>query len=270
MLVVTDLTCPGCGAPLRISDGQRRAICAYCNASVLVSAPAAAQAGPRAGGAAPGPTLQRDGVQPADVEQIKALVVAGKRDEAVALYQRVAGVDRPAAEQAVDQLSVISLFRMTRRSPLNAFGFLLYTSLIALGGGLVAWGVLRVLDAPAYALMIVAGAFIAVWHLRQLGPKLLSTLVIRSGATGRGRVLRAAVLTERFAGDGVLKLVLFEVQPEAGGAPFVDEEVLALHPTSATLLEPGNVVPVRFDGRRTRVFPISPITVVARAGAGYR
>jgi hypothetical protein len=267
MLLVTKLTCPGCGAPLRVADGQRHAMCAYCSASVLVSAPAPAAV---AGSSAAAPTVVRDGVSPADVEQIKTLVVAGKRDEAVELYQRVAGVDRPGAEKAVDQLSVLSLVRMTRRAPLQLWGIGMYCAIIAVGLGLAAWGAVRVLEQPAYALLVLLGAVIAVGHVLQLVPKLISTAVRAFGPTGRGHVLRSTVLTARFAGDGVLKLVLFEVQPDAGGAPFVDEEVLALHPRSAPLLEPGNVVPVRFDGRRTRVFPISPITVVARTGLGYR
>jgi hypothetical protein len=264
MLVVTNLSCPGCGAPLRVAGGQRHALCAYCNASVLVSAPA-----PSAGPAAAA-TTARDAVSPADVEQIKALVVAGKRDEAVAVYQRVAGVDRPAAEQAVDQLSILSLVRMTRRAPLQLWGIGLYCAIIAGGLGLAAWASLQILEQPAYGLLALLGALIAVRHVWQLVPKLISTVVTKAGATGRGHVLRAAVLSARFAGDGVLKLVLFEVQPDAGGAPFVDEEVIVFHPHSALLVEPGNVIPVRFDRRRTRVFPISPVTVVARTGLGYR
>ncbi|MEJ7732529.1 MAG: hypothetical protein WKG00_25400 [Polyangiaceae bacterium] len=266
MQLVTRLTCPGCGAPLRVAEGQRHAMCPYCSASVLVGAPPPAMAG----SAAAAPTAVRDGVSPADVEQIKALVVAGKRDQAVGLYQRVAGVDRPDAEQAVDQLSILSLVRMTRRAPLQVWGIALYCAVIAVGVGLAAWAGPRVIDQPAYALLVLLGAAIAARHVWGLVPKLVSTVVTWVGATGRGHVLRSAVLSARFAGDGVLKLVLFEVQPDAGGAPFVDEEVIALHPRSAPLLEPGNVVPVRFDGRRTRVFPISPIRVVARAGLGYR
>ena len=267
MQLVSQLNCPRCGAPLRVGEGQRHAICPYCSASVVVAQPPAA---PVAGSAPMRPAVQQDGVSPADIEQIKSLVMDGKRDEAVALYQRVAAVDRPAAEQAVDQLSILSLSRMTGRLPLNGFGFALYFAFIGLGVAMVVWGALRVAETPTYALLVIAGALFAVWRIAAFVPKLRSNMVQWFGPAGRARVVKATVLSAHFAGDGVLKLVLFEVQPDAGGAPFVDEEVLALHPHSSALVEPGNVILARFDGGRTRVFPVGPITVVARVGDGYR
>lgn len=65
--------------------------------------------------------------------------------------------------------------------------------------------------------------------------------------------------------DGVLLLIVFEVTPSEGGAPFLDEEVLPMRPESAEKLIPGNVVRARYG--RGRVFPTSPVTVVSTAAA---
>ena len=60
-----------------------------------------------------------------------------------------------------------------------------------------------------------------------------------------------------------MAIVLFEVYPADGGAPFVDEEAFLLRKESVEKLAPGNVIPVRFVRARTRVFPASPIVPVA-------
>jgi uncharacterized Zn finger protein (UPF0148 family) len=266
MLLVTSVSCPNCGAPLGLRDGQRHVLCGYCNSSLAVgAAPAGAAAA-----SAPAPVqLTSDRIAKEDIERVKQLVLDGKRDEAIAHYQRIASVPRQEAEAAVDQLALSSVWKLSRRAPINAFGFALFLGMIGLGVGLAAWGASEVMESPGFALLVLFGVLLAGWHFVRLIPKAISSAVAAFGAEGRGRVIKCAAL--RPMGDkGMMLLVMFEVQPAGGDAPFVDEEVIAVRTESVAKLEPGNIVPVRFDGARTRVFPVSPITVVGRAGGGYR
>jgi hypothetical protein len=59
-------------------------------------------------------------------------------------------------------------------------------------------------------------------------------------------------------------LVLFEVHPEGGGPPFLDEETLLVGAPALEKLSAGNWVRVRYDEPgRERVFPTRPVEVIA-------
>ena len=63
--------------------------------------------------------------------------------------------------------------------------------------------------------------------------------------------------------NGFLVVAVFEVVPDDGSPAFVDQETLLVGEESLRKLSPGNVVRVRFDGARKRVFPTTPVTVLA-------
>lgn len=263
MLVVKKVTCPTCGAPLRLSPGQRHVICIYCDSSLFVQeiAPASDQC-------APGVALTAEAVSKEDVARIKALVLAGRRDDAVALYEKAAGVPRAEAMKAVYELMIPTVWAQMRRMPLNAFGFLLYFVLIGASGALAVWAFVAGLASPVFFVLAALAGLVCLRFVASFGVKLASTYVASLGLPGRGRVLKRALID---AGpgdrprDGVTAIVLFEVTPADGSAPFVDEESFLLRAASLDKLAPGNVVPVRFDRARTRVFPVSPIQVLESA-----
>lgn len=90
---------------------------------------------------------------------------------------------------------------------------------------------------------------------------LRATYVSKLGARGRGRVVRRAIVREDKAKDEFFIVVVFEVTPDDGSAVFVDQETLFVGSSSLAKLVPNNVVPVRFSGGRSHVYPISPVTV---------
>jgi hypothetical protein len=193
------------------------------------------------------------------------LLVDGRRDEAVAHYARAASASPQEAERAVENLFLSAYWALVRDLPINAFGFLLYAGFVFGGAGLAARAAARVLASPAYWAVAAAGGLFAARRLARFARHLSSTLVASFGALGRGRVVRRAVVREMTKQGGFLVVVPFEVAPDDGGPTFFDQETLFVGGASLEKLSPGNVVRVRFDGARGRVFPATPVTVVGRA-----
>jgi hypothetical protein len=250
--------CTRCGAPLRISEGQRLIICAYCDATMLAATPSAASV---ASTVAPAP------IAPADVERIKSLVLDGKRDEAIGHCAAVSGVSHREAEETVNQLMLPAIGDLIRHMPINALGFAIGIGMIGIGAALAAFGVSLVLE-ESYggAALALLGSLLAYVGVRYLVPKAISSWINAYGATGRAVIYKRAILRDKFARDGVLLLVLFEVTPDNGGGAFFDQETLLVSQTRIDRLEVGNIVRVRFnEPARTRVFPVTPLEVIGHA-----
>jgi hypothetical protein len=255
------VTCPNCGAPHRITAVGRVVLCIYCNTSLLVGRPGLDGGGGEALGVSAQPVAKED------VERVKQLLVDGRRGEAVDLYAQLASVPRPEAETAIDAVVVSSYFALTRDVPINGIGITAYAVLIAAGLGAAGWAAGQALDgAPAWFALTALGLLFAAWLVVSLARHLRSTLVARFGATGRARVLRSAVLREMKQRDCSLVALMFEVTPDDGSAPFVDQENLLVLNASLEKFAVGNVMRVRFNAARSRVFPITPIVVIHRAG----
>lgn len=253
------VTCPRCGAPHSLAPDRRVVICIYCNTSLLVGA--------MAGETATSAPVSAQPVSKEDVERVKQLLVDGRREEAVALYAGLASVPPGEAEAALDAVVVSSYFALTRELPINAVGFVAYALLIGGGLALAGWAVARALaGSPAWFAAAAAGVAFAAMRAVSFARHLRSTLVTSFGALGRGRVMRRAVLREMKEHDSYLIAVMFEVTPDGGGAPFVDQENLLVKETSLQKLSPGHVVRVRFDAARARVFPTTPIQVLGTGG----
>lgn len=254
---VHPLTCPSCGAPLPLEAAQRLALCAYCNTSVRVVADPSA----------PGPTrLAADHVPRPIVEQVKQLVVAGRHDEAVALYAQHAGVPPAEADAAVKQLITPLLFRLTSRMPFNGVAMVIAFALIGAAAAGAGWAALQAIaHNPVFALMALACAAVALGLALHVAPKIVSALVLRFGPEGRARIVKVVVLKADYARGGTLLLALMDIAPLSGGAPFRDEEAWLVRNESVAKLAVGNIIRVRYGhGRDPRVFPISPIEVVGR------
>jgi LSD1 subclass zinc finger protein len=256
-MLIVKANCPHCGAPLSLVTGQQHVICAYCDVSSLV------QSGQVASGTPEAPKLTAESVSPEEVRRIKQLIFEGKRPEAVAVYANAARVTPAEAEVAVTQLFVPELLGLYRYMPINAVGCSVALLLIAGGGAAAVLGVRNGDAGGGYWVLALAGALLAVLVVRWLVPKVKSGWVCSFGARGQARVIRRVVV-HTFKQGHLAALLLFEVQPAAGGAPFYDEEAMLLRAESLDKLSPGRVVRVRYDepGRK-RVFPETPIEVIA-------
>lgn len=258
-MLIVRATCPNCGAPLSLVDGQRYVICAYCDLSLLVDL------GTPASPTTPtGPVqLSSAGVSTDDIRRVKQLIFEGKRPEAVRHYAAAASVSLAEAEAAVSALIVPELLVLYRQMPLNAVGFSILSLLIFAAAGGAAFGTLNSTEGLGYTALALVCGLLVVLLVRALAPKALSTLVASFGTRAQARVVKR-IAVHTFPAGHLAALLLFEVRPADGGAPFFDEEPLLVRPESWEKLAPGNVVWVRYDEpKRRRVFAESPVQVVS-------
>ncbi|MGK3987842.1 hypothetical protein WME99_32675 [Sorangium sp. So ce136] len=253
-LLLSMTSCPNCGAPLSVEPGLRNVICIFCNTSLFVERPATGAAVAQ---------IRAQSVSKDDIERVKQLLVDGKRDEAIAHYARAASVSRDEAERAVESVFLSAYWTLVRHLPINGFGFFLHAVFVFGGAGIAAWAATQAAESPAYLALVAAGGLFAILQLARFLRHLASTLVASFGSLGRGRVLRCSVVREFVKQNGFLVVVVFEVVPDDGSPAFVDQETLLAGKESLRKLSPGNVVRVRFDGARKRVFPTTPVTVLA-------
>lgn len=270
MPTAANLKCPNCGAPLPVDEaalsGERIAICLYCDLPALLRPERGSTTVLRA----PAPS----GAQPSASEEaaaelgrrVKELVLAGRWQEAVALYAERTGTSEADAGAAIEQISrrLPGMFKILRQAPVEPWGWLLALIPLGAAAAALAVGIAKALGGNrAFIVLAAAGLALLLLLLRSLLPKLLSTLIFRFGPEGRGTVLRRALISSTFVKDGVVCLVHFGVQPLAAGEPaFEDEQALVIRPASVEKLQPGNVVRVRYGRRSQRVFPIAPIEVL--------
>lgn len=255
-VLVSMSSCPNCGASISSRGESRYAICIFCNTSLTLSS------APGSGAAtSPAPSFTAQAIAREDVDRVKQLLVDGRRDEAIALYASLASVPREEAARAVENVFLSSYTEIVRHLPIGLFGVFFHLTWIALSAGVAAWGAVNLGDSLAYLAPLVLGGLLAAYRLFMFARHLRATYVSKLGARGRGRVVRRAIIREDKAKDEFFIVVVFEVTPDDGSAVFVDQETLFVGSSSLAKLVPNNVVPVRFSGGRSHVYPISPVTV---------
>lgn len=246
---VADASCPACSAPLAIEPGHGRALCVFCSSSWRGEP---LQAG--------GFQLERDRVASSDVERITSLLLDGRRRAAIDHYARASGVPEAEARAALAALGLPERRSALRDVPLTPFGMSLGAALSGVLLLIVVWafarvGAGRVADTPLLVLAAFALARCLIWLL----PKAAATLTARFGTEAGARVLQRKLLCRGFRPGASLVFVLFEVEPPAGGAAFLERRALLVQDRALARFEPGSQVRVRYrEPRRTRVFPVAP------------
>src|SRR5262245_3834649 len=110
--MIDSLHCPNCGAPIHPSPNQALLICLYCNTSIRIQAQ---NDRPQATAEA---SLDAD-----MMAQLKQLLLAGRQDEALRLYQQ-AGADPQEAQEAIGSLGKQISIDVVRHQTLRPFGVL--------------------------------------------------------------------------------------------------------------------------------------------------
>jgi hypothetical protein len=252
---VEALNCPKCGAPLPPFGEHTVAICVYCNSNVRLKPGPAGQ--PEAA------TLSAEELPAGVVARIKELVAAGRRTEAIKLYGEHAAVDAAAAEAAVDQLTKLTVFRLTRQMPLNWLGTFMGAVPIALTAIGAVWAARLALAAGGLAwewLLALGLAALSLYWLKGYLRRLRSNVVTAVGPHARAEVIRLGIISDKFRDGGTLVTVEMDVHPDNGQPVFRDQETMLVRNESLPKLQPGQAVRVRYDPlAHDRVFPDSPI-----------
>jgi hypothetical protein len=247
--------CPHCGAPLDVRTDETFVLCLYCRGTCRILLDPSHPEAPA--------TAEKKEVPKETADEVIRLIVDGKREQAVVLYSRAAGVDRADAEIAVKRLVSSLVVKLSKYLPISWGAVPIHLAILgAMAAGGV-WAGQKALQGPAALWLLAAVLFVLFfygmlslwWHTR-------SRITADWGAEGRAEVLRTSIIRREFRRGGSLIVVQWDVRPNDGSAPFRDDETMLVRNETVPKLEPGNVIPVRFDRTRRFVFPVSPVTVV--------
>jgi uncharacterized Zn finger protein (UPF0148 family) len=113
--MIAALNCLNCGAPLKISAQQTRAICLYCNSTLQIEREAASE-----------PTAAVENIlSEADMARIKQLLLAGQPQAAERLYSQTTGASSQAAQEALADLRKKLSLDVVRQQQLTPTGIVL-------------------------------------------------------------------------------------------------------------------------------------------------
>ncbi|MBX3233831.1 MAG: hypothetical protein KIT84_31270 [Labilithrix sp.] len=252
MARVTVSLCPNCGAPVNVPPGTLHAICVYCNRSLSVTR---TQPGVPA-------SLTPEGFSVADIETVKALLLDGKREEAITHYMRIGAMPRGEAEAAIDALVLSSHYELTKHLPLTARGMFLSFLTLLFCVGLVVLFVFLVPYASIFKVIIVFPIVVLVLRAFGFFRQATSTWTAAFGASGKGRIVRCGVV-RKLEEDAHIAVVHFEVTPDDGSETFQDAETVFVGDETLEKLKTGNVIGVRFNRARQHVYMRTPVTVLA-------
>jgi hypothetical protein len=245
--------CPTCGAPLDLGADSTIALCMYCRQTTRIVPPDPARPGEA-------PTLVTHHVEKEVTDQVIALVLAGKRPEAIELYARVANVPPGDADKAVTQVSEWATMGLVKNAPMSARGMVKGLVLIPAFGAGAAYTIALGHWAIGLVLALLCGLL-----LLSFVRKIPATLVRFRGTEGHATVLRTAIVQANFVRGCTLIVVRTNVRPLDGSPPFEDDEPLLLRQADLEKVVPGNIIHVRFDRARGQVFPGVPVEVVGHA-----
>lgn len=233
------LKCPTCGGPVKVRDTDTLSICLYCNGALRFTRPNVGQVE-----VAVDPTISTE-----VVEQIKDLVIHGKRSEAVALYQSTAKCDAAAAEAAIDAYVASSVTKTMFSSPLNAFGMFQYVVALALIAGAVCLGVVTSISWFFPGILILLGLVHVIVFTKQA----LQTLRYLAASKGEATIVRYALIGKNRAEVYSYRL-LIDVR-EASGSTFRTELPFPASASGAKKIVDGGRFKVKY-------FPGDPKSVV--------
>lgn len=242
---VTSLNCPNCGAPLRLAENQRRALCLYCGSTLQTE---------RA--TAPATTL----TLPVDVyDQMKQLIVDGHRAEAIALYRQQAGVTEAEALETLTGIIRDLTRRTLVQQPISNFGLAVMFALDTVFGILIVWGL-----ATENWWLMGLGVVLLVIETLAFGAAMYARIVQNFGRSARAVVLRFTRLGEiSLQGQAQPVLVVrlwLEVQPP-GQPTFQAERNIVAKPESYAKLKPGISLEVRHNNAGY-VIPTTPMKIL--------
>lgn len=111
---VEALKCPNCGAPLTVKPGEEFTFCLYCNSSIRINR--RDETGEH--------EATHTEIPPELTNEIRQLILSGKKEEAVDVYQNNANVDKAEAEKIVESLVRGITIKIMLNRPLSLKGVL--------------------------------------------------------------------------------------------------------------------------------------------------
>jgi hypothetical protein len=222
-------------------------ICLYCNTSIRIQTHANQ----------PQATAEAS-LDPDMMAQVKQLLLAGRQDEALRLYQRQTGADPREAAGALSNLGHQVSMDIIRRQALRPFGILFVVIIALILIVSVAAGLLGRMH-PALAIGL---AGFAALNLFFFAPGIRATIEFWGARVAPATIVKLApvgVATMRGRPIHTFKFLL-EVQPE-NGQPFQSELLVPVKRESLARAQPGVVIWVKY-------LPHNPARIIFYKSAG--
>jgi uncharacterized Zn finger protein (UPF0148 family) len=202
MMKLEPLNCPNCGAPLHVNAGQNLTLCLYCDTTTSITYSEEGKAS----------LAQQGTLNSEDAQQIKALLLDGKREQAVEAYQHATQVSAAEAQKAIDALARDAAFKVIFSQRLNLVGVLMLCGYMALLG-LSVWARLNdIISINISRIAVILILFLAAPLVRGLG----ITLRYIAARSAVATVLKYAQIGK--AGNAYAYRLLVNVQPQEGAA----------------------------------------------------
>ena len=230
--MIESLHCPNCGAPIHPGPNQGLLICLYCNAAIRIP-PETSQPQVEAGA-----SLGDD-----QMAQIKQLLLDGRHDEAIRLYQQQTGADPQDTKEAIGNLGKQISIDVVRHQTLQPFGILVVVIMMLMLVVSIAAGLLGRMH-PA---LVIALAGFAALNLFFFAPGIRATLEFLGAKVAPATIVKLAPVGEAtMRGQTVHSFkFLLEVQPE-DGQPFRSELLVPVRGASLAKVQPGAVILVKY------------------------
>jgi uncharacterized Zn finger protein (UPF0148 family) len=229
--VLTTLNCPNCGAPLQVNEGRTRTVCLYCNSTVRIR-PDDSQA-----------AVVENTLVEADMQSLKQMLLAGRREDAVQLYLETTGAGEAAAREALQGLERQVSVDVMRNQQLTSKG----VWYVLLYGVVFLAAVLAGLSRQIHPLVALALAAFTAWQFWVLIPSIRLSLRFRNAKRVPATILKTAPVGEikTRAGQVYAMKLLVEVQPP-DRTSFQAELLLPVQETSLERIQPGGQFHVKY------------------------
>ena len=231
-MTAVGINCPNCGAPLRLVGKPDLALCLYCNSAIRIQVEAEDA------------IARVESVIPAEVmDEVKHLLLAGRREEALRIYQEKTGTSLTDAQQAIQEAVQRVSYSIIRRQQLTRRGVFLTIFWILL----LLFGVYTIFFVKEYILAGILLAGMAGFQLFIFAPSIRMTLRFlkarRAQATARWLAPIGVVAMRKMQVHTFL--VLLDVHPE-GREPFQAEILLPVRDENLSKMQPGVGMQVKY------------------------
>jgi hypothetical protein len=225
--------CPNCGAPLKTSAGQTRAVCLYCNTTLRI----ASEVQPS--------TAEIDStLDDVEMGKVKQLLLDGQKSAALELYTQKTGASPGDASEALKDLGQKLSLGVVRQQQLTPAGI----AVVAMFAFLTLAGLYMVITGGVNWLISVAAMLYGAWMLYFYAPAVASTLAFRKGKPAKAQVQKLAEIGKTRIGRQRVRVykLLVEVQPLDGSPPYPAEMLLPVREENTPRAQPGTSILVKY------------------------
>ncbi len=240
-LHIESLNCPNCGAPLDIKTGNEITFCSYCNSSIRISRHE------ETGEHSAAHTL----ISPELINEIRQLILSGKKTEAVEMYRRAMNISQQEAEKVIESYVGGITDRIVLNRPLSAKGilfFFLFLLILVSSGYILFSGIAKAKPFQVICWMIM---FFSLITLVSIWRSITATIKYFPRKWTKATILKYVLISEK-KNLSFFKVLLDVKEP--GGETFRAETNIMIKTDNITKLQEGKIIDVKYlEGQKKNI-----------------